>query len=157
MTLDKFGRSDIKKSKSILRGPQGPPGSSGPSGIGFLINSGGHYDLDHKRITNMKNPTHQQDAATKQYVDDQTTSEIKKIINSFLSEISRIQSYVEKFMGYIKINENSIIDLNGKVKDALDKIEKYIVSGTYETTGIQIYPAHGEDNIDKIYHGEVHE
>ena len=49
-------------------GGQGPPGQQGPSGVGFKLTSDGDYDLENKKLTNMKDGNENQDALSKKQI-----------------------------------------------------------------------------------------
>ena len=51
----------------FIRGLQGAPG------VGSNLTSDGNYDMDGKKLTNVGNPTSNTDAATKKYVDDNSS------------------------------------------------------------------------------------
>lgn len=74
MSVDKFGRFNSLGAK-IQQGPPGPPGQQGP---GFFITSSGDYNVQGKRLFNLKDAVENKDAVTKIYVD----SEIKKVIDA---------------------------------------------------------------------------
>ena len=50
----------------FARGIQGAPG------VGFSLTTDGNYDMSGKKLTNVKAPTANNDAATKKYVDDKS-------------------------------------------------------------------------------------
>ena len=49
-------------------------GIQGSPGVGFRLTSDGNFDITGKKLTNVGTPTANADAATKKYVDDNTTS-----------------------------------------------------------------------------------
>ena len=57
-------------------GPPGPPGLKGPPGPGFKLTRDGNFNINNKRLTNMGAPTDDDDATTKEYVDDELNSKI---------------------------------------------------------------------------------
>lgn len=109
MALDKFGRSG-----STSKGPVGPPG------IGFKLSVNGEYDMNGKRLINLKNPSLDMDAVTKKYVDDQIFSELKAISET-LNYLSHDNSKMRKI---ILINENSIANLKQKLEDIANLNQK---------------------------------
>ena len=52
------------------KGPVGPPGP------GFKLTRDGNYNIDGKRLTNVGAPTDDDDATTKEYVDDELNSKV---------------------------------------------------------------------------------
>ena len=55
----------------FARGLQGAPG------VGFNLTSDGNYDMSGKKLTNVGKPTVNTDAATKKYVDDNSSGQPK--------------------------------------------------------------------------------
>ena len=58
-----------------LPGVPGPKGDKGDKGDGFKLNSDGNYDMENKKLVNVKQGTNNNDVVTKSYLD----SEIAKI------------------------------------------------------------------------------
>ena len=48
-------------------------GIQGAPGVGFSLTANGNYDINKKRLTNVGAPSDNNDAATKKYVDDNTS------------------------------------------------------------------------------------
>ena len=59
------GQLNFDHKNSGGRGPRGFPG------IGFDLDGDGNYDMENKKLTNVKTPTSNADAATKKYIDDE--------------------------------------------------------------------------------------
>ncbi|PFX21314.1 hypothetical protein AWC38_SpisGene14228 [Stylophora pistillata] len=57
-------------------------GSRGLPGVGFKLTDDGDYDMENKRLKNVKNPTDPQDVCTKVYVDQYIHSDGSKTISS---------------------------------------------------------------------------
>ena len=57
-------------SQGSTKGPIGPPGP------GFKLTRDGNYNIDGKRLTNVGAPTDDDDATTKEYVDDELNSKV---------------------------------------------------------------------------------
>ena len=55
---------------------QGPEGPAGPPGPGFKLTRDGNYDINGRRLTNVGAPTDDDDATTKEYVDDELNSKV---------------------------------------------------------------------------------
>lgn len=65
--------NDQETSHEFGRGLQGAPG------IGFRLTADGNYDIVTRRLTNVGAPTGNTDAATKKYVDDNSTTSTSKL------------------------------------------------------------------------------
>lgn len=52
------------------RGPRGPAGPEGPAGPGFNFTSDGQFDIEDKRLENVRNPVSNQDAVTKGFLEN---------------------------------------------------------------------------------------
>ena len=73
----------------FARGIQGAPG------VGFSLTADGNYDMVNKKLTNVGSPTASADAATKKYVDDNsswspTTSRLRVDSNIEMNDSYRI-------------------------------------------------------------------
>ena len=90
-TIDKFGRHKVNGKVQLLRGLPG---------VGFRLTPNDQYDILGKSLTNVANPTNNNDATTKEYV---------------LSEIQKIRFQLTEF-----INKD-IIDYIDKVIESLEK------------------------------------
>ena len=63
-----YSNGQLETSSGTGQGERGEPGLPG---IGFNLTDDGNFDLDSKRLTDVADPVHLQDAATKKYVDDE--------------------------------------------------------------------------------------
>ena len=62
--------SSTSSSDTISSNFQGPPG---PQGLGFKLNSDGDYDMENKKLVNVKQGTNNNDVVTKSYLDSEIT------------------------------------------------------------------------------------
>lgn len=69
MSVDKFGRIYRRAGGAGARGPPGP---------GFVLTTGGHFDLGKKRLKRALDPVDLDDAATKKYVDVKNLDTLKR-------------------------------------------------------------------------------
>ena len=60
-------------------GDEGGRGLQGAPGVGFRLTSDGNYDIITRRLTNVGAPTGNTDAATKKYVDDNSSSSTSEL------------------------------------------------------------------------------
>ena len=67
-----YSNGQLETSSGTGRGEGGEPGLPG---IGFNRTDDGNFDLDSKRLTDVADPVHLQDAATKKYVDDENSKQ----------------------------------------------------------------------------------
>ena len=63
-----YSNGQLETSSGTEQGERGEPGLPG---IGFNLTDDGNFDLDSKRLTDVADPVDDQDAATKNYVDDE--------------------------------------------------------------------------------------
>ena len=66
----------------FARGLQGAPG------VGFSLTADGNYDMTNKKLRNVGTPELNTDAATKKYVDDNSSGGKNIIINSRWSNLN---------------------------------------------------------------------
>ena len=62
-----YSNGQLESSSTSGRGEKGDPGLPG---IGFSLTDDGNFDIDSKRLTEVAAPIHNNDAATKEYVDN---------------------------------------------------------------------------------------
>ena len=78
MSLDVFGKK--------LEGSQP---SRGPPGIGFNFTTDGHFDLENKRLSNVGEPSHPNDAISLNFLKSILQTEVNYISSKF-GEIAKI-------------------------------------------------------------------
>ena len=66
-----FSNGQLESTSATGRGEKGDPGLPG---IGFSLTDDGNFDIDSKRLTEVALPIHNNDAATKEYVDRHISS-----------------------------------------------------------------------------------
>lgn len=76
MSVDKFGRS-TNKFQRVIVGPAGPPGN------GFKRTENGDFDIEGKRLRNIKSPTTPDEAVNKAYIDDKLENK-EKILRDYI-------------------------------------------------------------------------
>lgn len=96
MSVDKFGRHTSTAIKTKLL--RGIPGQ------GFTLTQSGDFNIENKRLSNVRNPTEAQDASTKAYVD-----------NIFQLLQREIQSELVAINDKIRNIEEKLKTLEGKV------------------------------------------
>ena len=82
----------------FARGIQGAPG------VGFNLTSSGDYDMINKKLRNVGTPSANTDAATKKYVDDNSSGSVDT--SSFLK-----LDGTRKMVGNLDMNNNRIYNL----------------------------------------------
>lgn len=152
MNVDKFGRHHW-----MLRG-----GKKGDPGIGFKLTNTGDYNIENKRLTNVKSPVEPTDAATKQFLDAQLDDFVEVVSEMVLSNIkSYCQSntlifdeagYNAKGKRIINVNypenDNDVVVkkfLTSKLNDVSERIFKL------ENRVFQLERNHSETDDDVIY------
>ena len=73
-----YSNGQLETSSGTGQSERGEPGLPG---IGFNLTDDGNFDLDSKRLTDVADPVHLQDAVTKKYVDDKNSRQ-DIVINS---------------------------------------------------------------------------
>ena len=108
-------------------------GIQGAPGVGFSLTADGNYDMNKKKLTNVGAPSDNTDAATKKYVDDNssgsaTTSRLTVDSNINMKDRYRITNLITP-------------------QDSKDPATKYYVDNTFlDTDGS--YPMKGNLNMD---------
>lgn len=105
MSVDKFGRHSSKAFKTKLL--RGIPGQ------GFTLTQSGDFNIENKRLCNVKNPTETQDASTKAYVDNTITKVLARNLKDVATK-QYVQSELVSLKVIIKVIEEKINTLYGK-------------------------------------------
>ena len=102
-----YSNGQLETSSGTGQGERGEPGLPG---IGFNLTDDGNFDLDSKRLTDVADPVHDGDAATKKYVDDENARQ-DIAINS-KAEGDRVLLDGSKSMtGNLQMGKKKITDL----------------------------------------------
>ena len=108
-------------------------GIQGAPGVGFSLTADGNYDMNKKRLTNVGAPSDNTDAATKKYVDDNSSG-------SPTTTRLTVDSNIDMKNRYRITNLNPPLDLK-------DPATKYYVDNTFlDRDGS--YPMKGNLNMD---------
>ena len=108
-------------------------GIQGAPGVGFNLTADGNYDINKKRLTNVGEPSDNTDAATKKYVDDNSSGSLKTSILTVDSNINMKDRF-------------RITNLITP-QDSKDPATKYYVDNTFlDTDGS--YPMKGNLKMD---------
>ena len=76
-----FNEHSSSSSDTISSGVQGPPGPQGPPGIGFNLDANNNFNLENKKLINVKPGTNNNDVVTKsqiQYLDGVLPAQVTK-------------------------------------------------------------------------------
>lgn len=100
MSIDVFGRSKIRPKD----------GRKGETGVGFKLTKDRHYDMLHKRITNLSSGVNPFDAINKQYVDTIVLyiDSLKARLDSIESKSTETHNYVSKFDRWVLAHDTAI-------------------------------------------------
>ena len=108
-------------------------GIQGAPGVGFSLTANGNYDINKKRLTNVGSPSDNNDAATKKYVDDNSSGSVTTSQLTVDSDIDMKDTYRIK---------NLSTPLDGK-----DPATKIYVDNTFVDRDGS-YPMKGNLNMD---------
>ena len=110
---------------------KGEKGDPGLPGIGFNLTDDGNFDIDNKRLTEVADPIHKNDAATKVYVDSAINSKAEK------TDVI-LRDGTQSMRANLDLNNHNIINL----KDASENNEAVTLSQLKSHT----------DHIQNHYH-----
>ena len=68
-----FNEHSSSSSNTITSGERGPAGPVGPAGVGFKLDSNGNYNIENKKLVNVKQGVNGDDAVTKSQLDTKTS------------------------------------------------------------------------------------
>jgi chromosome segregation ATPase len=107
MSVNIFGEGTQKNGVGI--------GPKGISGVGFKILDGdGNFDIDNKRLANVGSPESENDAVTKQYIDDGIQVQKEQMftrLDEYATLISRIASLMDDISVVLISNTNGVEEL----------------------------------------------
>lgn len=114
MSIDKFGKSN----KAPIDSRRGPPG------VGFVLTPEGDYDIQNHFLKNLKSPADNQDAATKQYVDESVDKSLIKFDHVVISDYfdSKIKNIVVELESSYKKTEKTLKWLHKRL-DQLESVQ----------------------------------
>ena len=118
-------------------------GIQGAPGVGFSLTAGGNYDMNGKRLTNIGAPNSNTDAATKKYVDDNSSGSLLSSKLTVDSNIDMNQKMIKNLYPPQDINDsatkfyvdNKFLQVSGSnsMKGNLNMDSKKIVNVTAPT------------------------
>ena len=115
-----MGYSNGQQEKSFGTG-KGERGEPGLPGIGFNLTDDGNFDLDSKRLTDVADPVHLQDAATKKYVVDENSKQDIAINSKAEKDKVLLLDGSKSMKGNLQMGEKKIVDL-GDGSDSKDAV-----------------------------------
>ena len=101
-----FSNGQLESSSTSGRGEKGDPGLPG---IGFSLTDDGNFDIDSKRLTEVAAPIHNNDAATKEYVDNNLPA---IDLSPYLK-----RDGTTSMTGHLNMNNHKISDLEDATND----------------------------------------
>ena len=132
MTIDKFGRSGDGVNKTIKHIIKGNLGN------GFKLTSTSDYDIENKRLSNLKTPYDDKDAATKKYVDMQI-SNLYKEYDILKGEINqKLNSNLTTMKDNLHNKMKIFIKHLNAIQDELRRIEQFMFIHLQPTTAKNI-------------------
>ena len=105
--------------ESLSATGKGEKGDPGLPGIGFSLTDDGNFDIDSKRLTEVAAPIDNNDAATKEYVDDENTRQDIAINSKAEKTDVLLRDGTQSMRDNLDLNNHNIINL----KDASENNE----------------------------------
>ena len=105
--------------ESLSATGKGEKGDPGLPGIGFSLTDDGNFDIDSKRLTEVAAPIDKNDAATKEYVDDENTRQDIAINSKAEKTDVLLRDGTQSMLDNLNLNNHNIINL----KDASENNE----------------------------------
>ena len=103
-----YSNGQLETSSGTGRGERGEPGLPG---IGFNLTDDGNFDLDSKRLTDVADPVHDGDAATKKYVDDENARQDIAINSKAEGDRVLLLDGSKSMTGNLQMGKKKITDL----------------------------------------------
>ena len=109
-----YSNGQLETSSGTGQGERGEPGLPG---IGFNLTDDGNFDLDNKRLTDVADPVHDGDAATKKYVDDENARQDIAINSKAEGDRVLPLDGSKSMMGHLQMGSKKITDLDDGISD----------------------------------------
>ena len=123
-----FNEHGSTSSDTILSGVQGPPG---PQGIGFKLDANGNYDMENKKLTNVRNGDADKDVMVK--------LQIEGYVNNKTQYLDGVQPAKVTNNKAVIYSNNGLIHSNALyLKDTVDK-EVQFFTENQDTNQIRLY------------------
>ena len=103
-----YSNGQLETSSGTGQGERGEPGLPG---IGFNLTDDGNFDLDSKRLTDVADPVHDGDAATKKYVDDENARQDIAINSKAEGDRVLLLDGSKSMTGNLQMGKKKITDL----------------------------------------------
>ena len=103
-----YSNGQLETSSGTEQGERGEPGLPG---IGFNLTDDGNFDLDSKRLTDVADPVHDGDAATKKYVDDENARQDIAINSKAEGDRVLLLDGSKSMTGNLQMGKKKITDL----------------------------------------------
>ena len=103
-----YSNGQLETSSGTGQGERGEPGLPG---IGFNLTDDGNFDLDNKRLTDVADPVHDGDAATKKYVDDENARQDIAINSKAEGDRVLLLDGSKSMTGNLQMGKKKITDL----------------------------------------------
>ena len=101
-----FNEHSSSSSDTISSGVQGPPGPQGPPGIGFNLDANNNFNLENKKLINVKPGTNNNDVVTK--------SQIQYLDGVLPAQVTKNKAVIYSPSGSVHTNDLYLKDKNGQ-------------------------------------------
>ena len=95
-------------------GAQGPPGPKGDPGVGYKIDANGNYDIENKKLINVKNGDADHDAMTKSQIEGYVGNKTQYLDGVLPAQVTNNKAVIYSNSGSIHSNALYLKDQYGQ-------------------------------------------
>ena len=107
--------SSTQSDKSALgTGARGPPGPKGDPVVGFKLNANNNYDIENKKLTNVKNGDMDHDVMVKSQIEGYVSNKTQYLDGVLPAQITNNKAVIYSPSGSIHTNDLYLKDKNGQ-------------------------------------------
>ena len=106
--------SSVSDTSSSTQGPQGPPGLKGEPGVGYKLTSNGDYDIQNKKLTNVKNGDANNDVMVKSQIEGYVSTKTQYLENVNPGQVINNKAVIYSNSGSIHSNALYLKDQYGQ-------------------------------------------
>ena len=106
--------SSTSDGAALGTGAQGPPGPKGEKGDGFKIDANGNYDIENKKLSNVKNGDMDHDVMVKSQIEGYVSNKTQYLDGVLPAQVTNNKAVIYSQSGSIHTNDLYLKDKNGQ-------------------------------------------
>ena len=99
---------------ALSTGARGPPGPKGDQGVGFKLNANNNYDIENKKLTNVKKGDMDHDVMVKSQIEGYVSNKTQYLDGVLPAQVTNNKDVIYSPSGSIHTNDLYLKDKNGQ-------------------------------------------